>query len=79
MPTEQYLRPDPTVTEFLYEQRPLREIADFADLVRRAREAATLGEDFTQWCTTARKRRPTGGKRSPPSSPRYVTVLSGHC
>ncbi|MFB7557367.1 hypothetical protein [Streptomyces brevispora] len=55
VPTEQYLRPDPTVTEFLYEQRPLREIADFADLVRRAREAAASGEEFTQWCATARK------------------------
>ncbi|WP_406448004.1 hypothetical protein OG782_04030 [Streptomyces sp. NBC_00876] len=55
LPPEQYLRPDPTVTEFLYERRPLREVADFADLVRRAREAAASGDEFTQWCATARK------------------------
>lgn len=55
IPSEQYLRPDPTVTEFVQEQRPLREIADFADLVRRAREAGASGEGFTQWCSTARK------------------------
>ncbi|TQL18243.1 hypothetical protein [Streptomyces sp. SLBN-134] len=48
--------PDPTVTAFLAESRPMREIADFADLVRRAREAAA-GEGFARWCTTARKAR----------------------
>ncbi|MFE7268417.1 hypothetical protein ACFU9B_41635 [Streptomyces sp. NPDC057592] len=57
VPSEQYLRPDPTVTEFVREQRPLREIADFADLVRRAREAAAWSEGFAQWCTTAHKAR----------------------
>ncbi|WP_327708442.1 hypothetical protein OG912_05555 [Streptomyces sp. NBC_00464] len=55
VPAEQYLRPDPTVSEFLYEERPLREVADFADLVRRAREAGVPGEEFTQWCAAARK------------------------
>lgn len=49
--------PDPTVTAFLAESRPMREIADFADLVRRAREAAGADEGFAQWCTTARKAR----------------------
>jgi hypothetical protein len=57
LPTEQYLRPDPTVTSFVQEQRPLREIANFADLVRRAREAAAPGEEFTQWCAAALKAR----------------------
>ncbi|MFE7110386.1 hypothetical protein ACFU98_14100 [Streptomyces sp. NPDC057575] len=57
VPTEQYLLPDPTVTEFVQEQRPLREIADFADLVRRARESAASGVGFAQWCATARKAR----------------------
>ena len=57
VPSEQYLRPDATVTEFVREQRPLREIADFADLVRRAREAAAWDEGFAQWCITAHKSR----------------------
>ncbi|MEV5731166.1 hypothetical protein AB0N50_36130 [Streptomyces pharetrae] len=49
--------PDSTVTAFLAEARPMREIADFADLVRRARETAGAGEGFAQWCATARKAR----------------------
>ncbi|MER6112679.1 hypothetical protein [Streptomyces hirsutus] len=49
--------PDPTVTAFLAESRPTREIADFADLVRRAREVAGTDESFAQWCATARKAR----------------------
>ncbi|MGX4694401.1 hypothetical protein [Streptomyces sp. JNUCC 63] len=49
--------PDPTVTAFLADPRPMREIADFADLVRRAREAAGTDEGFAQWCATARKAR----------------------
>ncbi|MGW9498167.1 hypothetical protein ACWG5P_27990 [Streptomyces prasinus] len=49
--------PDPTVTAFLAESRPMREIADFADLVRRARETAGTDEGFAQWCATARKAR----------------------
>ncbi|MFC9285915.1 hypothetical protein [Streptomyces sp. NPDC057052] len=49
--------PDPTVTAFLAESRPMREIADFADLVRRAREVAGTDEGFAQWCATARKAR----------------------
>ncbi|GAA1906853.1 hypothetical protein GCM10009716_15920 [Streptomyces sodiiphilus] len=58
IPHEQYLRPDDTVTEFLRdEQRPMREIADFADLVRRARETARSDEGFAQWCATASRAR----------------------
>ncbi|MFE2102685.1 hypothetical protein [Streptomyces sp. NPDC059468] len=49
--------PAPTVTAFLAESRPIREIADFADLVRRAREAASTEEGFAQWCETACKAR----------------------
>jgi hypothetical protein len=49
--------PDPTVTTFLSETRPMREIAEFADLIRRARLAAGPDEGFAQWCTTARKAR----------------------
>ncbi|MFE7974278.1 hypothetical protein [Streptomyces shenzhenensis] len=55
LPYEQYLQPDATVAEFLSERRPMREIANFADLVRRAREAARPGEGFTQWCAAARR------------------------
>ncbi|MFD9290362.1 hypothetical protein ACFWBV_19175 [Streptomyces sp. NPDC060030] len=57
VPSEHYLRPDATVTDFVREQRPLREIADFADLVRRAREAAAGDGGFAQWCTSAHKAR----------------------
>ncbi|MFZ3592352.1 hypothetical protein [Streptomyces sp. BH104] len=57
VPSEQYLRPDPTVTEFLCEQRPMREIAEFADLVRRAREAAGPGSEFAEWCVSAQQAR----------------------
>ncbi|MEU7489081.1 hypothetical protein [Streptomyces sp. NPDC042319] len=55
VPYEQYRRDVPTVTEFRCEERHMQEIADFADLVRRAREAADSGEDFADWCATARK------------------------
>lgn len=57
VPCERYLRPDPTVDEFLRERRPMREIADFADLVRRARGAARTGDGFPQWCATALRSR----------------------
>ncbi|MFE2069210.1 hypothetical protein ACFXDH_43720 [Streptomyces sp. NPDC059467] len=57
LPYEQYLRPDPTVEELLHEQRPMREIATFADLVRRAREAARADDGFAEWCATARRAR----------------------
>ncbi|WP_405483091.1 hypothetical protein [Streptomyces sp. NBC_00009] len=50
-----YIQSDPTVENFLHERRTMREVADFADLVRRAREAAPPGDGFTQWCATARK------------------------
>ncbi|MFF7690094.1 hypothetical protein ACFZB6_28605 [Streptomyces syringium] len=57
VPYEQYVQPDLTVDEFLRETRPMREIADFADLVRRARETARPDEKFAQWCATAKKAR----------------------
>ncbi|MEU8700973.1 hypothetical protein AB0C61_25600 [Streptomyces sp. NPDC048680] len=57
VPSEQYLQPDPTVDEFLDGARPMREVADFADLVRRACEAGRPGEGFAQWCATARRAR----------------------
>jgi hypothetical protein len=58
VPHEQYMQPDvTTVTEFLDGRRPMREIADFADLVRRARESAGPGEGFAQWCATAKRAR----------------------
>ncbi|MFF9396786.1 hypothetical protein [Streptomyces griseoluteus] len=49
--------PVPTVTAFLAESRSMREIADFADLVRRSREVAGTDESFAQWCATARRAR----------------------
>ncbi|MEU2588281.1 hypothetical protein ABZ612_36625 [Streptomyces avermitilis] len=49
--------PASAVTAFLADPRPMREIADFADLVRRARDVAGTDEDFAQWCITARKAR----------------------
>ncbi|MFJ9086206.1 hypothetical protein ACIRL3_27685 [Streptomyces sp. NPDC102384] len=58
LPYEQYMRDDTTVDEFLDGvDRPMREIADFADLVRRAREAAQPSEGFAQWCATAMRAR----------------------
>ncbi|MFC4495177.1 hypothetical protein ACFPA8_13655 [Streptomyces ovatisporus] len=54
IPHEQYAQSDSIVTEFLNENRPMQEVADFADLVRRARESAQPGEHFAQWCETAR-------------------------
>ncbi|ANZ14782.1 hypothetical protein O1L44_02225 [Streptomyces noursei] len=57
MPYEQYMRSDVTVDEFVAVERPMREIADFADLVRRARETARPDEGFAQWCATAKRAR----------------------
>jgi hypothetical protein len=57
IPSEDYLRPDPTVTQFVDAPRPLREVAAFADLIRRAREAAAPGAGFAQWCAAAFKSR----------------------
>lgn len=57
LPSEEYLRSDGTVNEIVRESRPLREIADFADLVRRARENAAPGSGFGRWCLTARRAR----------------------
>lgn len=55
LPCEEYLQPDVTVTEFLQE-RPMREIAAFADLVRRARETEP-DKGFAHWCAQAYKAR----------------------
>ncbi|MEU6595278.1 hypothetical protein ABZ923_39810 [Streptomyces sp. NPDC046881] len=57
VPYEQFLRNDVTVDEFLSERRPMREIADFADRIRRARESAGPGEGFTEWCAAAKRAR----------------------
>ncbi|MEV5988051.1 hypothetical protein AB0L85_24040 [Streptomyces sp. NPDC052051] len=62
LPYEQYTQAesDPTAKEFLkefpHEQRPMREVATFADLVRRAREARP-DDDFAEWCETAHRAR----------------------
>ncbi|WP_053666690.1 hypothetical protein [Streptomyces sp. MMG1121] len=56
VPHEQYLAVDQTV-DIPDDEWPMREIAAFADLVRRAREAAPAGHGFRQWCATARKAR----------------------
>ncbi|MFE4214451.1 hypothetical protein [Streptomyces sp. NPDC056844] len=52
LPAEEYLRSVPAVEGFL-RQRPMREIADFADLVRRARDAAGPDDTFAEWCASA--------------------------
>ncbi|WP_437105672.1 hypothetical protein [Streptomyces sp. enrichment culture] len=79
--------PAPTVTAFLAESRPMREIADFADLVRRAREAAGTDEGFAQWCATARKARDdrraeiamfVAGLREAPQRALLITVAMLH-
>jgi hypothetical protein len=57
IPYEQYIQPDVTVTEFRPDERPMREIADFADLIRRARETARPDEGFAQWCAAAKRAR----------------------
>lgn len=54
VPYEQYRRSDPTLSGLL-ERGSMREIADFADLVRRARETAQPADGYEQWCATARK------------------------
>ncbi|MER6694640.1 hypothetical protein ABT329_37870, partial [Streptomyces minutiscleroticus] len=53
LPYEQNLQSDPIVTKCASDEVPIREIADFADRVRRAREAARPDEGFTQWCKAA--------------------------
>ncbi|MEV6011256.1 hypothetical protein AB0M29_31105 [Streptomyces sp. NPDC051976] len=55
LPYGDYLQADGAITEFLQE-RPMREIAAFADLVRRAREAAP-DQGFAQWCEQAKNAR----------------------
>ncbi|NJP82112.1 hypothetical protein HCK01_33295, partial [Streptomyces sp. AA8] len=57
VPYEQYMQSDLTVAEFLDEKRPMREIADFADLVRRARDTSRPDKGFAQWCAMAKKAR----------------------
>ncbi|MFC8065916.1 hypothetical protein [Streptomyces sp. NPDC057293] len=57
MPHEQYAQPDVTVRAFLSEKRPMREIADFADLIGRAKQRARPDQDFAQWCAAAKKAR----------------------
>ncbi|GAA0499623.1 hypothetical protein [Streptomyces olivaceiscleroticus] len=61
VPYEQYLREERIVTDFRCEDRPMEEIAKFADLVRRARETARSGGSFADWCATALKA--WGGRR----------------
>lgn len=87
VPCEQYLRPDPTVDGFLRERRPMREIADFADLVRRAREAGRKGDGFPQWCATALRSRTdrrnevatlVAHKRESPQRALLITVAMLH-
>lgn len=51
LPPGDYMQPHGAVTEFL-RNRPMREIAAFADLIRRAREADP-DKDFTHWCDKA--------------------------
>ena len=79
--------PDPTATAFLAEPRPMREIADFADLVRRAREAAGAEEGFAQWCASASKARDdrraeiatlVAGLREGPQRALLITVAMLH-
>ncbi|MGW3266645.1 hypothetical protein [Streptomyces sp. NPDC001056] len=54
LPYEQYMQQlDPETEEFVAE-RPMREIADLADLVRRARASARPGDGLAQWCAIAR-------------------------
>ncbi|MGP2436929.1 hypothetical protein [Streptomyces sp. JW3] len=61
---EQYLRPDGTVTGFLTANRPMRETAEFADLIRRAREAGQPGDEFGQWCAAAGRARNDGRREA---------------
>jgi hypothetical protein len=51
LPPGDYMQPHGAVTEFLRD-RPIREIAAFADLIRRAREADP-DKGFTHWCDKA--------------------------
>ncbi|SEG85457.1 hypothetical protein SAMN05216223_11669 [Actinacidiphila yanglinensis] len=51
LPPSDYMQPHGAVTEFL-QGRPMREIAAFADLIRRAREADP-DKNFTHWCDKA--------------------------
>ena len=64
VPPEQYLRPDDTVTGFLTANRPMREIAEFADLVRRARDAGQPEDGFGQWCEAASLARNDGRREA---------------
>ncbi|MEU2500626.1 hypothetical protein ACPCIX_05115 [Streptomyces pseudogriseolus] len=57
VPHEQFLRDDVTVDDFLRDRKPMREIADLADRIRRARESAGPGEEFPEWCAAANRAR----------------------
>ncbi|MEU3026928.1 hypothetical protein ACPCBC_13275 [Streptomyces incarnatus] len=57
LPYEEYMRQlDPESEKFI-DCCPMREIAHFADRVRRACESARPGEGFAHWCATARQAR----------------------
>ncbi|PAK27193.1 hypothetical protein CJD44_05695 [Streptomyces sp. alain-838] len=62
VPYEQFLRNDVTIDEFLSDRKPMREIADFADRIRRARESAGPGKEFAEWCAAAKRAR--AGRRA---------------
>ncbi|WP_215449574.1 hypothetical protein [Streptomyces sp. ATCC 21386] len=64
VPPEQYLRSDGNVSGFLTANRPMREIAEFADLVRRAREAGQPEDGFGQWCEAAWRARNDGRREA---------------
>ncbi|MYU05027.1 hypothetical protein GTY81_14265 [Streptomyces sp. SID8366] len=57
LPYEEYVRQLDAESEKFIDRCPMREIAHFADRIRRARESARPGEGFAHWCATARKAR----------------------
>ncbi|MET7938364.1 hypothetical protein [Streptomyces sp. NPDC005322] len=55
LPQADRARSVPAVSGFLDTPRPMREIAEFAGFIVRARGAARAGDSFTDWCESARK------------------------
>ncbi|MDB1086564.1 hypothetical protein PJ985_03155 [Streptomyces sp. ACA25] len=54
VPLDRTDQPAPALDDFLAEERPMREVAQFAGYVVKAQAAGTSGTGFAAWCESAR-------------------------
>ncbi|MDW6064390.1 hypothetical protein SAZ11_48665 [Streptomyces sp. FXJ1.4098] len=73
LPQADRARSVPAVSGFLDTPRPMREIAEFAGFIVRAKAAARAGASFTDWCESARAALADRG----PRVAKHVAALAG--